>query len=150
MSNQLKEDLTMSVTKWNNSDVMFPAFSNVLDEFLGDFDKVSNGQKMVPAVNILETEDDFTLEVAAPGMSKENFNLHVDHKQLTISGEQKEEIQNKGKYARREFSYKSFKRSFILPDFVDIEKINASYEDGVLKITVPKREEVKPRTIEIS
>jgi HSP20 family protein len=140
----------MSVTKWNNSDVMFPAFSNVLDEFLGDINRAGNVHKLVPAVNILETEDDFTLEVAAPGMSRESFNLHVDHKQLTISGEQKEETESKGKYAHREFSYKSFKRSFMLPDFVDIENINASYEDGLLKITVPKREEVKPRTIEIS
>jgi HSP20 family protein len=140
----------MSLTKWNNSDVMFPAFSNVLDEFLGDFTSRSGSMdKAIPAVNILETENDFMLEVAAPGMSKEQFNLYVDHKQLTISAEQKEEV-NKGKYARREFNYKSFKRSFLLPDFVDIEKVNATYEDGVLKIVIPKREEVKPRTIDIS
>jgi HSP20 family protein len=142
----------MSLTKWTNPDVMFPAFSTVFDEFLGDFSGRAGGSlyKFVPAVNIMETENEFLLEVAAPGMNREAFNLHVDHKQLTVSASQQDENETKGKYARQEFNYKSFKRTFALPDFVDIDKIHANYEDGLLKIMVPKREEVKPRTIQIS
>lgn len=142
----------MSLTKRTNPDVMFPAFSTVFDEFMNDFAGRSGGHvhRFLPAVNIMETENDFRLEVAAPGLSKESFSLHADHKQLIVSAERKEETDNKTRYARKEFSYKSFKRTFALPDFVDIDKISAKYEDGLLKIVVPKREEVKPRTIEIS
>ncbi len=142
----------MSLVRWNNSDMMFPALSTILDEFLGDVNTVngSNINRYVPAVNIFETENDFQLEIAAPGMRKEHFNIHVDDKKLTISAEQKEEAESKVKYARKEFGYKTFKRTFALPNSVNIDKISASYEDGILKLTVPKKEEVKPRTIAIA
>lgn len=140
----------MSLTKWTDSDVMFPSFSNLLDEFMDDaLPRTATGlPKMVPAVNILETDNEYMLEVAAPGLRKENFELHVEQKRLAISAHADEPNQE-GKYARREFSYHSFKRVFALPDFVNLDNIQASYEDGILKISIPKREEVKPRTIQI-
>jgi len=117
------------------------------NEFLGtDFSFT------LPAVNVSESKDDFRIEVAAPGLKKENFKLHLDHNRLTISS-QVESEQKQEKYTRKEFSYQSFQRSFTLPQTVDTEKISASYLDGVLLITLPKREEakVKPaRAIEIA
>jgi HSP20 family protein len=129
---------------------MFPAFSHLLNEFMGDTLPTgsTSSTRLVPAVNILETENEFILEVAAPGLRKENFTLHVEQKRLAISA-QADETRQEGKYARREFNYHSFKRVFALPDFVNTEAIRALYEDGILKISVPKREEVKPRTIQI-
>jgi HSP20 family protein len=141
----------MSLTKWNNADVLFPSISNLLDEFIGDaLSRTANGSAtMVPAVNILETDNEYIVEVAAPGLRKEDFELHVEQKRLAISAHT-EEPQPEGKYARREFGYHSFKRVFTLPDFVNVEDIQASYNEGILKISIPKREEVKPRTIQIA
>ncbi|AQG81239.1 Hsp20/alpha crystallin family protein [Spirosoma montaniterrae] len=110
----------------------------------------------VPAVNVVEHQDGFRIEVAAPGLKKEDFKLNLNHNNLTISAYQeskKEETDQAGeKYTRREFSYSSFQRTFTLPTSVDAENIQASYTDGVLKIELPKREEAKvkpPRQIEI-
>lgn len=100
----------------------------------------------VPAVNISEDEDKFTVEVAAPGKSKKDFNLELDKGVLTISSEEKNEEEKKdknGKFTRREFSYSSFKRAFSLPDSVDSDKISAEYKEGVLNISLPKREDAK-------
>ena len=110
----------------------------------------------VPAVNIAESDDAFTLEVAAPGMTKKDFNLELDNGVLTISSEVKKEDEQKengGRFTRREFSYTSFKRAFSLPETVDPEKISAKYNEGVLVIELPKREEAKvqaKRMIEIA
>ncbi len=110
----------------------------------------------LPAVNVAEHQDGFRIEVAAPGLKKEDFKLNLNHNNLTISAyreTQKEDKEHNGeKYTRREFSYASFQRTFTLPTSVDADNIQASYADGVLKIDVPKREEakVKPsRQIEI-
>jgi HSP20 family protein len=109
----------------------------------------------LPAVNIRETNDSFEVEMAAPGMNKEDFKVELDGNQLTISSErQSETTENEGeRYTRREFSYQSFQRSFQLPkDVVDIDQINAQYENGVLRLRIPKKEEAKqkpPRMIEI-
>lgn len=100
----------------------------------------------VPAVNIAEDDDSFTLEVAAPGMTKKDFNLELDNGVLTISSEVKNEEEKKengGRFTRREFSYTSFKRAFSLPETVDPEKISAKYKEGVLVIELPKREEAR-------
>lgn len=100
----------------------------------------------VPAVNIAENDEAFTLEVAAPGKTKKDFNLELDNGVLTISSEEKkenEEKDNNGRFTRREFSYSSFKRAFSLPDTVEAEKISAQYKEGVLMITLPKREDAK-------
>ena len=107
-----------------------------------------------PAINIKESDESFEVALAAPGMKKENFKIDVDNDLLTISAEDKVENEtNDEKYTRREFHYSSFKRTFTLPDAVDGENIAASYKDGVLEVTIPKKEEAKPKPpkkIEIS
>lgn len=115
----------------------------------------------VPAVNVVEHQDGFRIEVAAPGLKKEDFKLNLNHNNLSISAYQetrKEEQDNshrssdREKYTRREFSYSSFQRTFTLPTSVDADRIQATYTDGILKIEIPKREEAKvkpPRQIEI-
>lgn len=110
----------------------------------------------VPAVNVVEHADGFRIEVAAPGLKKEHFKLNLNHNNLTISAYQENKAEEKDKetekYTRREFSYSSFQRTFMLPNSVNADEIKASYADGVLTIEIPKREEakVKPaRQIEI-
>ncbi|QIP11334.1 Hsp20/alpha crystallin family protein [Spirosoma aureum] len=125
---------------------------DVNDLFNANAASVSN----VPAVNVVEHQDGFRIEVAAPGLKKDDFKLNLNHNNLTISGYQEtkkeESDKNNEKYTRREFSYSSFQRTFTLPTSVDADNIQASYTDGVLKIEIPKREEAKvkpPRQIEI-
>lgn len=141
---------------------MFPATTNLFDDFFSK-DLWNWGQQhnsttntTLPAVNIRESNDNYVVEMAAPGMKKEDFKIELDGNTLTISSERKENrVENEGeRYARREFSYQSFQRSFQLAkDVVDVDGIQAKYENGVLELTVPKKEEVKqkpPRMIEIS
>ena len=110
----------------------------------------------IPAVNVREDNDNFYVEVAAPGMKKEDFSVELDGSTLTISSEHenREEQKEGEKYSRREFSYQSFQRVFELPaHVVDAEHIEAKYENGLLHLTVPKKEEAKqrpPRMIRIS
>lgn len=136
----------------------FPNFPNLLDNFFGrdlDMDSVMERGSM-PAVNIRESDDEYAIEVAAPGMKKGDFDLRLDHNVLSISSEKEhrnDEKDEKGNYTRREFSFQSFRRSFTLPDAADAEKIQAKYDEGILHIVIPKREEMKkrpPRTIDIS
>ncbi len=109
-----------------------------------------------PAVNVRETDNDFTVEFAAPGITKEDFDIELDNDTLTISSKikpEKEIKENEGKYTRKEFNYSSFKRSFNLPETADVTAIGASYSNGVLLVTIPKKEEAKvqpKRLIEIS
>jgi HSP20 family protein len=102
----------------------------------------------LPAVNVKETNDTFEVEMAAPGMKKEDFKVELNNNVLTISSEHKHEHEEKDreKYNRREFSYQSFQRSFQLSrEAVDADNIQARYENGVLRLTIPKREEVKQK-----
>ena len=136
-----------------------PSFSRFLDDdFLNRDWGLSNfsDSGTLPAVNIKETKNDFEVEMAAPGMKKEDFKIEVDGNMLTISSERSEEHEeNNGneKFSRREFSYQSFQRSFSLPkDMVDDENIQARYDNGVLKLRIPKKEEAKqkpPKKIKI-
>ncbi len=98
----------------------------------------------VPAVNITENKDEFMVSLAIPGMKKEDFNIDIEGNMLTISSEKEESKEDKDeKYTRKEFNYSSFSRSFSLPDEVNMEKIDARYVDGVLKLSLPKKEEAK-------
>ena len=101
----------------------------------------------LPSVNIRESEEDFEVEVAAPGFEKTDFKIELNHDQLTISSEKQnyEEAAGGQEYTRREFSYQSFTRSFTLPSSVNDEKIAARYENGILRITIPKKEEARPK-----
>ena len=136
-----------------------PSFSRFLDDDFFNRDwRLSNfsDSGTLPAVNIRETKESFNVEMAAPGMNKDDFKIELDGNMLTISSEKSEEHEeNKEdeKFSRREFSYQSFQRSFSLPkDVVDADNIEAHYENGVLKLRIPKKEEAKqrpPRKIEI-
>lgn len=102
----------------------------------------------LPAVNVVENKDEFQIDVAAPGMDKKDFKLNYDNGRLTISSEKKDEKEEKeGKVVtRREFSYQSFQRSFTVPEnVINAEKISANYDNGILHVKLPKREEVKPK-----
>jgi len=106
-----------------------------------------------PAVNVVDNPDDYQVELAAPGVKKDDFKVDVDDRLLTISCETKTESEEKEKnYTRREFSSKSFKRQFTVPNNVDLEDVSAKYEDGVLRLTLKKinKEEPKKREVLIS
>ena len=116
------------------------------DEFFNElpaFGKTVNNL-FSPAVNIMETTDAYHLELNAPGRNKEDFNISVDKGLLTISYEKKEETKNEDvKVVRREFSYQSFKRSFTVDEKINAEGIQAKYENGLLKLLLPKQVEEK-------
>jgi len=114
----------------------------------------SASRTTLPSVNIKELEKAFEVEVAAPGMKKEDFSITLDGNMLTIASSKEDQQEEKdGKYTRREFSYQSFQRSFELSkDVVDDENIEARYENGVLRLTIPKKESAlaqSPRLIKI-
>ncbi len=125
---------------------LFGDFFRPWDEWL---DKPFWGRALnVPAVNIEENKDEYKLSLAAPGMKKNDFKINVDGDILTISAETEEKKEEKKeKFTREEYNYSSFCRSFTLPDEVNKEKIDASYLDGVLKLSLPKKEEAKKALI---
>lgn len=98
----------------------------------------------MPSVNIVENKDNYAVSVAAPGMKKDDFKIDIDANTLTISAEKEEKKEEKEeRYTRKEYNYSSFSRSFSLPDWVNKDKIDASYENGLLKLILPKTEEAK-------
>lgn len=101
----------------------------------------------LPSVNIKENPDEFKVEVAAPGFEKSDFKLELNHDVLTISSEKQVENETKEDehFSKREFSYQSFTRSFTLPNIADSERIDANYDKGILTVSIPKKEEAKPR-----
>ena len=126
-------------------------FPSILDDFRGmDYYPArynSNGFKSVPAVNIAEGDNEFTIEVAAPGFEKKDFKIDLDNDRLTIaSAREANKEENNERYTRREFNFNEFSRTFTLPETVDGEKITAKHNDGILYVNIPKREEawVKP------
>jgi len=148
--------MKLAKRNWNNFSLFSPMFDNFNRELLNwDNKNYSSTSTTVPAVNIKENGDTFEVEVAAPGMAKDDFKVTLEGNLLTISSakEEKNEEQTDN-YTRREFSYQSFQRSFELQkDVVDQDNIQARYENGMLRLTIPKKEEAKqkePRLIEIS
>ena len=100
--------------------------------------------QMVPAVNITETKDEYILSLAAPGMKKDDFNIDVTGNMITISSEKEQKNEVKDElYTRKEYNYTAFSRNFTLPDEVNRERIDARYEDGILKLSLPKKEDAK-------
>jgi HSP20 family protein len=129
------------------------SFNSILDKFFQDeLEANGNGSGFVPAVDISETDKSFELEVAVPGFKKEDFNISYDDGKLTISGERKFETEsNEVNYHTRETRYGSFSRSFQLPDNVSDGKIAASYQDGILKVSLPKDEKKElKKTIKVN
>jgi len=146
------EGLIMTLARL--SDNVSPSFPSLFNRLLeGDLMDWSNSNfagnnSTLPAVNVRENQNEFIIEVAAPGMKKDDFNLDFDNGRLSISSELSEESKNDEgeKFTRREYYYRSFQRSFTVPqNIVDSDKIQAKYTDGILKVTLPKREEVKPK-----
>ena len=122
-------------------------------DWLGGTSAVNNTGFNSPAVNIKDSEEEFVLEVAAPGRTRDSFNIELNNDRLIVSSIEKNEIEENIRFTRKEFDYSTFKRIFRLPETIDNSKINASYKDGVLLITLPKKEEaeIQPkRFIEIS
>lgn len=135
----------MTLIKRSND--MFPTF---FDDFFGRDWFFNNDQQgsTLPSVNIKENEDGYAVEMAAPGMNKKDFKVELDNDTLTISYEKEESTENKndeGKYTKREFNYQSFSRSFTLPNTVEADKIEAKYKDGLLTLSIPKKEEAKQK-----
>jgi HSP20 family protein len=146
----------MTLVKFNpekrNNGSLLPGFNDVFDSVFNDTFFNDRLTSRVPAVNISETEDHFHVELAAPGLKKEDFKLNLDRNMLNISVENQTERANDQKnYSKREYSYNSWVRSFTLPDTANPENIEAAYTDGVLRIDIAKREEAKAvrRQIEI-
>ncbi len=130
----------------------FPWNTDLSDFFDNDWlkTKFANGN-WSPAVNIIDNEGNYEIEVAAPGIKKDEFKVNVEKGLLTISGETKNEHEEKKKnYTRKEFSSKSFSRSFTLPENVNEEDVNAKYDNGVLKLTLKKNLKEVPKKKEIS
>jgi HSP20 family protein len=140
----------MSIIKRNE---IFPGLSFFDDVFSRDLwnwgmTNNSSTNTTIPLVNIKEDNDNFLVEMAAPGMEKNDFKVELDGNLLTITSEKQNgnEVKEGERYSRREFSYQSFQRSFQLPkEVVDADKIEAKYENGVLRLLIPKKEEAKPR-----
>ncbi|MBR9852978.1 MAG: Hsp20/alpha crystallin family protein [Algicola sp.] len=133
----------MSIVKRSN--LFFPSLMNdFMDpDWFGGTEKWNTS---VPAVNIKDNTEGFELELAVPGMKKDDFTVEIDNDVLTISSEMKtENEESKDNYTRKEFSYSSFKRAFTLPETVDGSKIDAKYEDGILKLILPKKQEALPK-----
>jgi len=141
----------MNLVKQENRNVLSPGFNDMFESFFNDSFISDRMTSRVPAVNICETEDGYHIELAAPGLTKEDFKINLEKHMLNISAEKRtEQTQNDKKYNRKEYSYSSFTRSFALPDTADDENINAEYNNGILDIKVAKKETAKMESREIS
>lgn len=148
----------MSLIKFNKRNRFFPWTNEDLKSFLSNDDFFSNDfleeDSLMPAMNVKEHDTDYEIEFAAPGFSKNDFEVTIDDNVLNVTGEKKKEKEAKDEeFTRREFSYSSFKRSLSLPKSVNMDQdLKATYQDGILKLKLQKKEELKDqskRVIEI-
>ncbi len=142
----------MTLRKYENR--QFPSFPSLIDRFLEgnlvdwNLSNFAELDSTLPAVNVREDENEIIIDLAAPGLKKSDFIINYDNGRLTISSEKKDEKTEKEgeKITRREFSYQSFQRSFNVPEeMVNVDKIKATYTDGILHVSLPKHEEMKPK-----
>ena len=125
---------------------------SVFDDFFKPWNEWFNGGLFgqtlnVPAVNITENKDDYKVSVAAPGLKKDDFKINLEGNMLTITSEKEENKEDKdARYTRKEYNYSSFRRSFALPEAVNQDKIEARYEDGILNLVLPKKDEARKMT----
>jgi HSP20 family protein len=132
--------------------------NNLVNPFFNDVYSLLNDSYLnekvaarVPAVNIAETENEFEVELAVPGLNKEDFKINLEKNVLSVSAEKKTETTDENKkFTKREYSYNSFSRSFTLPESADQSKIEADYTAGILKLTIAKKEEAKIQAREIA
>ena len=143
----------MTLVKFNNghkNHVANPFFSDVYS-ILNDSFLSEKFATKTPAVNIAETTNEFEVELAVPGLKKEDFKISLDKNVLSVSADKKTETVNEDKkFSKREYSYNSFTRSFTLPETADHSKIEADYTDGILKLAIAKKEEAKIQSREIA
>ncbi|MCB0398958.1 MAG: Hsp20/alpha crystallin family protein [Winogradskyella sp.] len=129
-----------SLSSWMD-DIINKSLGN---EFMSNF----NTGITLPAVNVLDNNEEYIVEMAVPGLKKSDFDISLDNQTLSISAELSTENEDRNEnYTRREFGYSSFKRTFSLPESVETDKINAKYEDGILKVLLPKRDEAKKKPV---
>ena len=122
-----------------------PVFTSLIDDLFHnqDWNHIS---KSLPATNIIEADDHFNIELAAPGKNKSDFIIELEEGVLTISSEiDSKSTEKNGSFTRKEFGYSSFKRSFTVPETVSADKISASYKDGILTVSLPKKAEAFPQ-----
>lgn len=129
-------------------------FPSVFDDFFKPWNEwFTNGGNLsktmnIPSVNVVENHNEYKVSLAVPGLKKSDFQIDIDGNMLTIQTEKEESKEEKDEqYTRKEFSYSSFSRSFTLPEDVKQDKIDAAYEDGVLKITLPRKEDAKAKVV---
>ncbi|MFK8006790.1 MAG: Hsp20/alpha crystallin family protein [Saprospiraceae bacterium] len=148
----------MTLVKRNSNHSNFPKLFDdfsIRDFFNQENNSLFNSNLSLPMANIFETDTAFLVELAVPGMSKKDFQIELDNENLKITGERKaeNEMNEEMRFIRREYNYQSFQRSFHLSKkMVDASKIEANYKEGILQISIPKKEEAKvlpPRTIKI-
>jgi HSP20 family protein len=137
----------MSLIKFSNT---YPGlFDRFFDNELLDWSNrnFSPTNTTLPSVNIKENDEGFEVELAAPGLEKKDFKIELNNNLLTISSEKKieSEVKEGEQFTRREFSYQSFSRSFTLPNSANSEKVAAKYDNGILRVMIPKKEEAKPK-----
>jgi len=139
----------MTLVRYRNQlpNLIEKIFNNELESW--DRNHFSDTNATLPSVNIKENNHNFEVEVAAPGFDKSDFNIEVDNDMLTISSnkEHNHETKEDDKITKQEFSYQSFQRSFRLPELVEDDNISAKYINGILSITIPKKEEAKPKPV---
>lgn len=126
-----------------------PYFNNVFDSLFSEALNKNLEVNKVPGVNILESAVDYKIEVAAPGLEKEDFQINLKKDTLSVWAEKKVSEADQKDYARKEFDYYSFARSFVLPETIDADKITAEYVNGILNITIGKKDESKLQHKEI-
>lgn len=146
----------MTLVKFQNRPAS-KSFNNFMDDFFATVPSILRDDFVTPSfrsftpVNIKETENDYVLELVAPGFQKEDFKINLDNNTLTISVEKKEETENQNeKFIRKEYKQQSFSRSFTIDENIDAENISAKYVNGVLTLNLAKKQEVKPQVKEIS
>lgn len=131
----------MTLVKYNPGTYRPTTFSSLLDKFFDDTFQGGSQMDFTPSVDIAETEKAFEIQIQLPGVKKSDVNIEIDNNQLVVSGERKfENESNEKNYHSRESYYGKFSRSFSMPDIVNVDKINAKQEDGILTITLPKDE----------
>lgn len=147
----------MTLVRWRPTTDLLPLVSNMQREIHQLFDSFFRGDLrdessycLQPAVDIIESDDAYEIEAEMPGMTKDDIKVTIEGNVLTIRGEKKQEKTEKGKnYHRTERSFGTFVRSFTIPDSVKTDKIEAKHENGIITITLPKQEEVKPKPVDV-
>ena len=143
----------MTLIKWQKESPARTILNSVdlFNEFFNDYAGADFRKWNAPAVNISENDQAFKLELAVPGLKKEDFKIAIEENTLLVSAEQQQENTEKTeKYTRKEFSFNSFTRRFNLPENVDQSAISANYENGIMNIRLPKKADERPKTREIS